>query len=65
MSWHPRLTAAENALFDDEDDIGHRGYSPEGDDDVEPDVPPPGPGPVSTPTSVSSSTSTSAEQPEA
>ena len=46
MTQNPRLTPAENALFDEEDDIEHRGYSPQG-DDVEPDVAPPGPGPVS------------------
>jgi hypothetical protein len=42
---NPRLTPAENALFDDENDFEHRGYSPQG-DDTEPDVAPSGPGPV-------------------
>lgn len=52
MNWDQRLTAAEKALLEAEDDIGHRGYSPQGDDDTEPEVPPPGPGPTSTSASI-------------
>lgn len=60
MTWNPRLTPAENALFEDEDDVGHRGYSPQGDEDTEPEQAPPGPGPVS-PSTVPGSASSSAD----